>query len=58
MSNEVLHNVKTGGKANWISHILCRKYLLNHITEGKTERIRRPIRCKQLLNDLMEDRRY
>jgi hypothetical protein len=23
-------------KANWISHILRRNYLLNHITEGRT----------------------
>jgi hypothetical protein len=24
-------------KANWIGHILCRNYLLKHVTEGKIE---------------------
>jgi hypothetical protein len=27
----------TRRKADWISHILCRNYLLKHVTEGKTE---------------------
>jgi hypothetical protein len=44
-------------KANWISHILCKYFLLKHVTEGKIERRkemagRRGRRHKQLLNDL------
>jgi len=44
-------------KANWIGHMLRRKYLLKHLTEGKVEeRIdvmgRQRRRWKQLLDDL------
>jgi hypothetical protein len=50
-------------KANWIGHILRRNCLLKHVIEGKLEgRIeitgRRGRRCKQLLDDLKEKRRY
>jgi hypothetical protein len=30
-------NVLKKEKANWISHILCRKCLLKHVTEGRME---------------------
>jgi hypothetical protein len=71
-NEEVLHRVKEDRnslqtikrrKANWIGHILCRNCFLKHVIEGKLEgRIektgRRGIRCKQLLDDLREKRRY
>ena len=38
-------------KANWNAHILRRKCLLKHVTEGKKEVTgRRGISCKQLLD--------
>jgi hypothetical protein len=45
--------------AKWISHIVCRNFLLKHIIEGKVEgRIyvtgRRVRRRKQLLDDVTE----
>jgi hypothetical protein len=71
-NEEVLHRVKEERnivhkmrrrKANWIGHILRRNCLLKHVTEEKLEgRIemmgRRGRRCKQLLDDLKEKRRY
>jgi hypothetical protein len=53
---DVLHTIKVR-KANWIGHVLCRNFLLKHITEGKIEggmevTGRRGKRRKQLLNDL------
>jgi hypothetical protein len=71
-NEEVLHRVKEERnilhiikrrKANWIGHILHRNCLLKHVIEGKSEgRIemtgRRGRRCKQLLDDLKEKRRY
>jgi hypothetical protein len=36
----IIHTIKRK-KANWIGHILCRKNLLKHIIEGKTEGKRR-----------------
>jgi hypothetical protein len=46
-------------KADWIAHILHRNCLLSHIIEGKIIVIRRRgRRCKQLLDDLMEARRW
>jgi len=43
----------------WISHILRINCLLQHVTEGKTEVMgRRGRKCKQLLNDRKEKRRY
>jgi hypothetical protein len=71
-NEEVLHRVKEERniqhtikrrKANWIGHILRRNGLLKHVIEGKLEgRIemtgRRGRRRKQLLDDLMEKRRY
>jgi hypothetical protein len=71
-NEEVLHRVKEERnivhtierrKANWIGHILRRNCLLKHVIEGKLEgRIhvmgRRGRRRKQLLDDLMEKRRY
>jgi uncharacterized membrane protein YgaE (UPF0421/DUF939 family) len=50
-------------KANWIGHIWHRNCLLKHVIEGKIEgRIemtgKRGRRRKQLLDDLMEKRRY
>jgi hypothetical protein len=58
----ILHTIKRR-KANWIGHILCRNCLLKHVIERKVEgRIemtgRRRRRCKQLLDDLKEKRRY
>jgi len=54
----ILHTIKQR-KANWIGHILCTNSLLKHVTERKikeTGRQRR--RCKNLLYDLKEKRRY
>jgi hypothetical protein len=50
-------------KAKWIFHILLRKCLLKHVTEGKIEgwikvTAREGKRDKQLLNDFKEMRRY
>jgi hypothetical protein len=46
-------------KVNWIHHTLHRNFLLNYVIEGKTEGTgRHGRRCKQLLNDLKEMRRY
>jgi hypothetical protein len=50
-------------KANWIGHIVRRNCLLKHVIEGQLEgRIemtrRRGRRCKQLLDDVKEKRRY
>jgi hypothetical protein len=58
----ILHTIKRR-KANWIGHIVRRNCLLKHVIEGKLEgRIemtrRRGRRCKQLLDDLKEKRRY
>jgi hypothetical protein len=67
-NEEVLHRVKEERnivhtikrrKANWIGHILHRNCLLTHITEGKAEGMgRRERRCKRLLDDLKQMRRY
>ena len=48
---------------NWIGHILCRNSLLQYVTEGKIEGRtgvmgRRGRRRRQLLDDLIETRRY
>jgi hypothetical protein len=54
----IIHTKKTKN-ANWIGHILCRKGLLKHIIERKTEGMRRREgRRKQLLNNLKQKRRY
>jgi hypothetical protein len=50
-------------KANWIGHILRRNCLLEHIIEGKVERMtvvtgRRKRRRKHLLDELKETRIY
>ena len=50
-------------KANWIGHVLRRKYLLKHVSEGKVEKRidvtgRQRRRWKQLLDDLKETRGY
>jgi len=46
-------------KANWTGHILSRNRLLKHVIEGKIEGSeRRGRRCKELLYDLKETRRY
>jgi hypothetical protein len=45
--------------ANWIDHVLCRNSLIKHSTEGKIEGTERQGRiCKQLLDDLKENKRY
>ena len=55
-SRSILHTVLSR-KANWIGHTLSRKYLLKHVTEGKTEETgRRGRRSKQLLVDLKQMR--
>jgi len=56
------HTIKRT-KANWVGHILHRKCLLKHITQGKRGgrievTIRLGRRRKQLLDDLKEARRY
>jgi hypothetical protein len=58
----ILHRIKRR-KADWIGHILRRNCLLKRVIEGKIEgrieetgRLER--RCKQLLYDLKETRRY
>jgi hypothetical protein len=54
----ILHTIRRR-KANWIGHILHRNCLLSQIIEETiigTRRRRR--RCKQLLDDLKEARRY
>jgi hypothetical protein len=50
-------------KANWIGHILHRNCLIKHVIEGKLEgwiemTRRWGRRCKQLLDDLRQKRRY
>jgi hypothetical protein len=71
-NEEVLHRVKEERnilntikrrKANWIGHILRRNCLLKLVIEGKLEgrtemTERRGRRRKELLDDLMEKRRY
>jgi hypothetical protein len=53
----ILHTIRHR-KANWIGHILHRNCLLKHI-ERKIRGARRQGRkCKQLLDDLEEARRY
>jgi hypothetical protein len=55
---KTLHTIKRR-KTNWIGHILCRNCLLKHVTEGQIEgTVKRRSRCKQLLHDLKERRRY
>jgi hypothetical protein len=50
----ILYTIKRR-KANWIGHILRRKYLLKRIIEGKIEGTgTRGRRHKQLLDDLKE----
>jgi hypothetical protein len=58
----IIHTIKRR-KANWIGHILRRNCLLKHVIQGKLERRiemtgRRGRRRKQLLDDLIEKRRY
>jgi hypothetical protein len=58
----IVHTIKRR-KANWIGHVLRRNCLLKHVIEGKLEgRVemtgRRGRRCKQLLDDVKEKRRY
>jgi hypothetical protein len=58
----IVHTIKRR-KANWIGHIVRRNCLLKHVIEGKLEgRIemtgRRGRRCRQLLDDLKEIRKY
>jgi hypothetical protein len=71
-NEEVLHRVKEERnilhtierrKPDWIGHILCRNCLLKHIIEGKMkgrieETGRHGRRCRQLLDDFKEMRRY
>ena len=58
----ILHEIRKR-KANWIGHILHRNCLLQQVIEGKIkggiEVIgRRERRCRNLLDDLKERRRY
>jgi hypothetical protein len=55
----ILRTMK-GRKSNWIGHTLRRNCLLKHVSEAKIERTgrRRRRRCKQLLDDFKEKRRY
>ena len=54
----ILHTIKRR-KANWIGHNVRRNCLLKHFIERKTEGMRRQGRkCKQLLDDLKEIRKY
>ena len=50
---------KNRRKANWIGHILHRNCLLKHVMEEKIDgKRRRGRRCEQLLDDVLEERRY
>ena len=58
----VLYTIKRR-KVNWNGHILCRKWILKHVTGGKTEgRIElkrgRGRRGKQVCNSLVERKGY
>ena len=58
----ILHEIRKR-KANWIGHILRRKCLLQHVTEGKIKgqievTRRRGRRRKKLLDDLKDRRGY
>jgi hypothetical protein len=58
----ILHEIRKR-KANWIGHILHRNCLLQWVTEGKIqggiEMIgRQGRRCRKLLDDLKETRKY
>jgi len=54
----ILHTIKER-KANWIGHILYTNSLLKHVNEGMIEGTgRQGRRCKNLLYDLTEKRRY
>ena len=54
----ILHTIKWR-KANWNGHILHRNCILKHVIQGKIEEQGRwGGRCKQLLDDLTEMRRY
>jgi len=54
----ILQTVKRK-RAKWIGHILRRKCLLKHVTEGKIQGTgRRGRRRKQLLKRLKERRKY
>jgi hypothetical protein len=59
----IMHTVKRR-KTDWICHILHRNCLLKHVIEGKIEERmeitvrQRRRRCKQLLDDLKETRKY
>ena len=54
----ILHTIKQS-KFNWIGQILRRNCLIQHTIQGTTEGARRrQRRCKQLLDDLKENRRH
>jgi hypothetical protein len=54
----ILHTVKRR-KANLIGYSFRKNSLLKHVTEGKIQvREKRGRRCKQLLDDVKEKRRY
>jgi hypothetical protein len=58
----ILHEISKR-KANWIGHILCRNWLLQHVIEGKIKRGieaigRRGRRRRKLLDDFNERRGY
>jgi hypothetical protein len=58
----ILHEI-CKRKANWIGHILRRNCLLERVIEGKIQggievTGRRGRRCRKLLDDLKERRRY
>ena len=58
VEKDILHKIKEK-KANGIGHILCRICLLKHITKEKIEgRRRRGRRCRKLVDNLKETRRY
>ena len=58
----ILHEIRKR-KANWIGHILRRNCLLQQVSEAKLKgqidmTRRRGRRCKKLLDDLKDRRRY
>jgi hypothetical protein len=55
----ILHEIRKR-KANWIGHILRRKFLLQRVTEGKIQRGIKVTgrRRRKLLEDLKERRGY
>jgi hypothetical protein len=60
--SNILNTIK-GRRASWNGYNVCSDYLLQHVIEGTKEgrievTVRRGKRCKQLLDDVTDTRRY